>query len=50
LASYELSDISEIMENEIFKDPKTTKPKVSLSFELSRSGLIQLNSAVLKAD
>ena len=38
------------MENEIFKDPKTTKPKVSLSFELSRSGLIQLNSAVLKAD
>ena len=38
------------MENEMFKDPKTTKPKVSLSFELSRSGLMQLNSAVLKAD
>ncbi len=34
----------------MFKDPKTTKPKVSLSFELSRSGLMQLNSAVLKAD
>lgn len=50
LASYELSDITSIMENEMFKDPKTTKPKVSLSFELSRSGLMQLNSAVLKAD
>ena len=50
LMTFELNDISKIMENDIMQKETTTRPKLSLSFELSRSHLIQLLSAKIAAD
>ena len=50
LAVFELQDIDKIMEKEVMQKETTTKPKVSLSFELSRSNLFQLNAAKVNAD
>lgn len=43
LATFELNELDEICNNDIATLPDTTKPKVSLSFELSRSHIIKLN-------
>lgn len=50
LMRYELNGISKIMEKEVMKKETTTRPKLSLSFELSRSHLILLNSAKIAVD
>ena len=50
LASFELNEISSIMEKDVMKEPATTKPKLSLSFELSRSHLFQLLSAKVNVE
>ena len=50
LKRFELKSIAEIMEKEVMQKETTTRPKLSLSFELSRSHLIQLNSAKIAAD
>ena len=50
LAVFELQDIEKIMEKEVMQKETTTKPKVSLSFELSRSNIFQLNSAKVNAE
>ena len=49
LVSFEVGGIAKLMMKEMMQDPKTTTPKVSLSFEYSRSGLFQLVSAKLNA-
>ena len=43
LATFELPDLDEISSNDIDTKEDTTKPKVSLSFELSRSNIIKIN-------
>mmetsp|Transcript_5138 Transcript_5138/g.3583 ORF Transcript_5138/g.3583 Transcript_5138/m.3583 type:complete len:183 (+) Transcript_5138:1557-2105(+) len=43
LATFELPDLDEISSNDIATKEDTTKPKVSLSFELSRSNIIKIN-------
>lgn len=50
LIKFELNDISNVMENEVMQKETTTRPKLSLSFELSRSHLFQLLSAKIAAD
>ena len=50
LKRFELNTIADIMDKEVMKKETTTRPKLSLSFELSRSHLIQLNSAKIAAD
>lgn len=50
LKRFELNSISKIMEKEEMQKETTTRPKLSLSFELSRSHLIQLLSAKISAD
>jgi hypoxia up-regulated 1 len=50
LASFVINGIDEVATNEIAKKEGSTKPKVSLSFELTRSGLIQLNKAEAKIE
>lgn len=43
LATFELSELDEISTNDIASKEDTTKPKVSLSFELSRSDIFKIN-------
>lgn len=43
LATFELQDLDEISTNDIAIKEDTTKPKVSMSFELSRSNIIKIN-------
>ena len=50
LRRFELVDITRIMEKDVMQKESTTRPKLSLSFELSRSHLIQLLSAKISAD
>jgi hypoxia up-regulated 1 len=45
LATFDLAKLDEIAEYEVVKKEGTTKPKVSLQFELSRSQLLKLVSA-----
>ena len=40
LKRFELVDITRIMEKDVMQKESTTRPKLSLSFELSRSHLI----------
>lgn len=39
LLTFELNDIDSIMEKDVMQKETTTRPKISLSFELSRSHL-----------
>lgn len=50
LATFIVSGIDDVATNSIAKKEGSSKPKVSLSFELTRSGLIQLNKAEAKID
>ena len=50
LVSFELSDIDSIMEKDVMQKETTTKPKISLSFEYSRSQLFQLLSAKVNVE
>lgn len=50
LVSFEVTGIDKIMDKDEFKNGNTTTPKVSLSFELSRSNLFQLSSAKLTSN
>ena len=50
LATFIINGIDEIADSEIMKKEGTTKPKVTLSFELSRSGILLLNKAEAKVD
>lgn len=43
-------DMTDVMSNEVMSTEGVTTPKVSLSFELTRSHLIQLNKAEAKVD
>lgn len=48
LATYTVNGINEIATNDIATKEGSSKPKVSLSFELTRSGLIKLIKAEAK--
>lgn len=50
LATFIVNGIDDVANNTIAKKDNSTKPKVSLSFELSRSSLIQLNKAEAKIE
>jgi hypothetical protein len=50
LLSYFLADLDEISTSEMAKKEDSTTPKVSLSFELSRSHILTLNKAEVKID
>ena len=50
LLTFELNDIDSIMEKDVMQKETTTRPKISLSFELSRSHLFQLLSAKINVD
>ena len=49
LMVFGLTDIDTIMDKDVMKKESTTRPKVSLSFELSRSHLFRLISAKVNA-
>lgn len=50
LVSWELNEMTKIMEKDVMQKETTTRPKVSLSFELSRSNLFLLNSAKVNVE
>lgn len=50
LATFIVSGLDEISSSELLKKENVTKPRVTLSFELTRSGLIQLNKAEAKIE
>jgi hypothetical protein len=50
LVSYFVEDLDDIASSEMAKKEDSTTPKVSLSFELSRSHLLTLNKAEVKID
>lgn len=50
LLSYFLDDLDEIATSEMAKKEDSTTPKVSLSFELSRSHILTLSKAEVKID
>ncbi len=50
LATYLIDEIDDISENGIAKKENSTLPKVSLSFELTRSHILQLNKVEAKID
>ena len=50
LATFTVNGIDEISESELQKKEGVTKPRVSLSFELSRTGIILLNKAEAKVE
>jgi hypothetical protein len=49
-ATYLINGIGNLKDNHIGKKEGSSKPKVSLSFEMTRSGLLQLNKAEAKMD
>ena len=49
LVTFGLTDIDKIMDKDVMKKETTTRPKVSLSFELSRSHLFRLINAKVNA-
>jgi hypothetical protein len=50
LSTFTINGIDEIAESDLQKKEGVTKPKVSLQFELTRSGLVQLNKAEAKVE
>lgn len=50
LATFIVNGIDEVANNTIARKENSTKPKVSLSFELSRSGLLLLNKVEAKIE
>ena len=50
LISFELNDILNITKKDMFEKETTTRPKISLAFELSRSHLLQLLSAKINVE
>ena len=45
-----INGIEEVANYEVAKKEGSSKPRISLSFELTRSGLLQLNKAEAKID
>lgn len=50
LATFTINGIDEIAANELLKKEGVSKPRVTLSFELNRSGILQLNKAEAKVE
>ena len=50
LATFIISGVEDVAMNDVATKEGSSKPKVSLSFELTRSGLIQLNKAEAKVE
>ena len=50
LATFTISGIEDVAINDVALKEGSSKPKVTLSFELTRSGLIQLNKAEAKVE
>jgi hypothetical protein len=50
LATFTVTGIEDVAINDVALKEGSSKPKVSLSFELTRSGLIQLNKAEAKVE
>ena len=50
LATFTVNGIDEIADSELLKKEGVTKPRVSLSFELSRTGILLLNKAEAKVE
>ena len=50
LQTYTVNGIDEVASNDIAKKNGSSQPKVTLSFEMTRSGLVQLNKAEVKID
>jgi len=50
IATYLVDELEDISENGIAKKENSTLPKVSLSFELTRSHVLQLNKVEAKID
>lgn len=50
LATFIVNGVEDVAINDVSTKEGSSKPKVSLSFELTRSGLIQLNKAEAKVD
>ena len=49
-ATYTIKGIDDIASNDVSKKEGSSKPKIYLNFELTRSGLLQLNKAEAKVD
>jgi len=50
LATFTVNGIDEIADSELLKKDGVTRPRVSLSFELSRTGILLLNKAEAKVE
>lgn len=50
LSTFSVNSLDDIATNDVAKKEGSSKPKVTLSFELTRSGLIQLNKVEAKID
>lgn len=50
IATYTIKGVDGIASGDLAKKENVTQPKVTLSFELTRSGLLQLNKAELKME
>lgn len=50
IQTYKLDGISEIAQNDVSKKEGASKPKVTLHFELTRSGIFALNKAEAKVE
>ena len=50
ISTFNVSGIDEVAKNDIAQKEDSSKPKVTLSFELTRSALLQLNKAEAKVD
>ena len=50
MATFIVNGVEDVAINDVSTKEGSSKPKVSLSFELTRSGLIQLNKAEAKVD
>ncbi len=50
LATYTIKGIDQIAHGDLAQKENVTQPKVTLSFELTRSGLLQLNKAEVKLE
>jgi len=49
-ANFLVNGIEKVASNEVSQKEGSSKPKVTLSFELTRSGLLQLNKAEAKVE
>lgn len=50
LATFTVNGIDEIADSELLKKENVTRPRISLSFELSRTGILLLNKAEAKVE